>query len=213
MKDAGRIRSLFVRRVSPLEVPQHVKVRTRPGRPLIREYSWHLKPRVRALLGTVNVLIWAVWLLLLGVVMTSLAWSIGVWMLQHEWIEAEGIRGLARFVENELPLGLGFCLVFLLWASVRAWSMRRIKVARRLAQRVAADPAGAAPGEPAPSPTTDLDGQLKRAFVHQCLVCHHHAGGDLQSVEVRELRQAPPLRGTPLKDRFRPPGAEQTPLA
>lgn len=152
MKDADRIRSLFVRRVSPLEVPQHVKVRTRPGRPLIREYSWHLKPRVRALLGTVNVLIWAVWLLLLGVVMTSLAWSIGVWMLQHEWIEAEGIRGLARFVENELPLGLGFCLVFLLWASVRAWSMRRLKVARRLAQRVAADQAGAAPGEPAPSP-------------------------------------------------------------
>ena len=30
---------------------------------------------------------------------------------------------------------------------------------------------------------------------------------------LRELRQAPPLRGTPLKDRFRPPGAEQTPPA
>jgi poly-beta-1,6-N-acetyl-D-glucosamine biosynthesis protein PgaD len=208
MKDAGRIRSLFLRRVSPLEVPAHVRVRTRPGRPLIREYSWHLKPRVRALLGTINVLVWAVWLLLLGVVMTSLAWSIGVWMLQHEWIEAQGIRGLSRFVKNDLPVGLAFCVVFLVWASVRAWSTRRIKVARRRAQRVAADQAPPATAANVPSPTTAWDAQLQQACAQQCLVCHHQAGGDLASVDVRELRPSPPLRGMPLKGRLRLSTAE-----
>ena len=37
------------------------------------------------------------------------------------------------------------------------------------------------------------------------------APGQTKDDLLRELRQAPPLRGTPLKERFRPLGAEQTP--
>ncbi|MEK0416273.1 MAG: poly-beta,6-N-acetyl-D-glucosamine biosynthesis protein PgaD [Pseudomonadota bacterium] len=223
---AARIRALFLRRVSPLEVPPHVQVRTRPGRPLVRENSWYLKPRARALLGTLNLLGWSIWLILVGPVLTSLAWSISVWVVQREWIEADGIRGVANFIATDLPLGLAFCLAFLLWAGVRAWSQRRLKVARRIAQRVAAaqgleadaatklgPPSDAQEAHsqatlkaplPAPLPAP-LQASVDQAYAQQCLVCHHHPGGELKDVEPVQLQPVLPMRSTALKDRVKAP--------
>jgi poly-beta-1,6-N-acetyl-D-glucosamine biosynthesis protein PgaD len=198
MKKFVRIQKLFVRRVSPLSVPAHIKVRTRPGRPLIRENSWHLDRRARALLTTVNLIGWTIWLVLFGLVLTSLAWSAGVWLVHREWIEAEGIRGLTRFIQKDLPVGVSFCIVFLLWAIVRAWVLSRKKVARLQSE------------------SPNLEMHIKRELHEkdqpqdvwqtgqktQCLLCHHDEQGVLNAVETVHLPVMPTAQKLGLKDRL-----------
>lgn len=198
MKNVVRIKKLFVRRVSPLSVPSHIQVRTRPGRPLIRENSWRLDRRARALLNMVNLIGWTIWIALFGLVLTSLAWSAGVWFVRREWVEADGIRGLARFIENDLPVGVSFCLVFLLWAMARAMVMHRTSEARHLAER------------PKLEMRTDMDPQKLEtpqdvwwaSQQEQCLLCHHDPQGELSDVEHLKLTASPPALKTELKDRL-----------
>lgn len=198
MKNVVRIKKLFVRRVSPLSVPSHIKVRTRPGRPLIRENSWRLDSRARALLNTVNLIGWTIWIALFGLVLTSLAWSAGVWYVRREWVEAEGIRGLARFIENDLPMGISFCLVFLLWAMVRAMVVHRSSALRHQAERMALN-ANPVLVSKALEPPEEVWRASRQA---QCLLCHHDAHGGLSGVEPVVLTASPPQLKTGLKDRL-----------
>jgi poly-beta-1,6-N-acetyl-D-glucosamine biosynthesis protein PgaD len=198
MKKIVRIQKLFVRRVSPLSVPSHIKVRTRPGRPLIRENSWRLDRRARALLTTVNLLGWTIWLVLFGLVLTSLAWSVGVWFVRREWVEAEGIRGLTRFIENDLPVGVSFCVVFLLWAMLRSMVLSNNKVARRQAVRINLE-------MNAKTEPHELDRSRdvwRTAQQAQCLLCHHDEQGALNAVETLKLSELPPAQKLGLKDRL-----------
>lgn len=206
MKNVVRIKNLFVRRVSPLSVPSHIKVRTRPGRPLIRENSWRLDRRARALLTTVNLLGWTIWMVLFGLVLTSLAWSMGIWFVRREWVEAEGIRGLARFIKSDLPIGLAFCLLFLLWAMVRAVVIQRNKAAQVLSdiRRVEMN------SEMDPQPLAPPLDAWREGQEAQCLLCHHDAHGALSAVDHLKLTVSSPVLKTGLKDRL---ASQAQPLA
>jgi poly-beta-1,6-N-acetyl-D-glucosamine biosynthesis protein PgaD len=198
MKKIVRFQNLFVRRVSPLSVPSHIKVRTRPGRPLIRENSWRLDRRARALITTVNLLGWTLWFVLFGLVLTSLAWSAGVWLVRREWVEAEGIRGLFLFLENDLPVGVTFCGVFLLWVKVRSVVMRRNQDARLLAKHTET----AKPTETAKAELEASTDEWLSAQQVQCLVCHHDDQGELKAVVKQNLSTPQKAQEVGLKDRL-----------
>lgn len=197
LKDTVRMRTLFVRRASPLSVPSHIQVQTRPGRPLIREYSWRLNRRARVVLNTVNLLGWTLWLILFGLILTALAWSAGVWFVQREWVEADGIRGLGQFVQNDLPVGISICLIFLAWSTVRVLVIRRQKVARRRAERAMSDQWS----EGSLTKFEQAHEALLRAKQVQCLICHHDASGVLITVDPVNLTVAPTGSSAGLRDR------------
>lgn len=190
MKTVARIRRLGLRRATSLSMPAHVRVRTRPGRALVQENSWKLRPAGRTLISTVTLLGWTLWLLLFGLMLSAMAWTLGVWYVTNEWNEFRGFKGLSLFIENDWPIGIAFCLVFGLWATVRALVMRRIKKQRLLL---------------AEQQAIQCSGQVFPVFADaaalQCLLCHHDERGDLQGVEEIRTGPSPAKVGTPLRKR------------
>jgi poly-beta-1,6-N-acetyl-D-glucosamine biosynthesis protein PgaD len=168
MKAPARLRRLIRRRATPLQLPTHIRVRTRPGRALIQENSWKLRRGALTVLATVTVVGWALWIILFGAMLSAIAWTLGVWYFTSQWDELQGFNGLAAFIEEDWPTGIAFCGVFLAWAMLRTWARSRRE-----------------PGAPnracAKAAMSAMDfGPVAAA---SCLVCQHDTQGRLLSVE------------------------------
>lgn len=168
MKAPARLRRLIRRRATPLQLPTHIRVRTRPGRAFIQENSWKLRRGALTVLATVTVVGWALWIILFGAMLSAIAWTLGVWYFTSQWDELQGFNGLAAFIEEDWPTGIAFCGVFLAWAALRTWarSRREPGAPKRTEAQASAPPTDFGPAAGMP-----------------CVVCHHDAQGRLLSVQ------------------------------
>lgn len=152
---------------------KNIQVTVVNNRPLIFTQVRHNSRSEQAISMIANAIGWIIWLYFWKVLITSLAWYLGLRLAYDEWIVYGGWKALGTFLEFTAPYGLALCLVLWLWALQDIWRFR--KEIRRVDIRY-------------PSLKKDClwtnvsPGGLQKARTHKILACRHDAFGKLTAI-------------------------------
>lgn len=152
---------------------KNIQVSPMNGRPLIfTKVKQHSKSELIISL-VANTIGWGIWLYFWKVLLTSIAWSLGIQLAYRDWFVYGSWEKFETFVVQTAPYGLFLCCILLIWALQDIWRFR--KDTRRGGIRY---------------PTLEQDclwtkvsaPDLEKARTQKILMCTHDANGELCSV-------------------------------
>lgn len=101
-----------------MALPPHIQITPPKGQPLIFTNSSQQSVMNKAGFTTFNILVWFVWLYLLKVLITSLAWLLSIQWTYQQWVDLKHQEELILIFTESAPLGIAFCFIFFLWAQL-----------------------------------------------------------------------------------------------
>ncbi len=152
---------------------RNIHVRCADGHPLIFERPARQARAARGAMVLVTGVGWTIWAYLWRPLLTLAVWGLGTEVATHQWIELDGLAGLADFAVNVMPYGWALCLSLLAWAAA---NYARFRGSERRRMRPLASVEDDAKWARVP-----VDA-LAEARLRKNLLCHHDDEGHLIGV-------------------------------
>ena len=158
-----------------MPLPDHIRVRYADGHPLIFERPESQPKSARRAMMVLTGIGWTIWIYLWRPLLTLIGWLLGVNLMQYQWVELSGWKGLVDFSIHTVPYGIALCAGLLTWATANLIRFR-----------------GSDRREPRPLATAEADAQWTRTSADTLregrnlkrLVCLHDKEGHLLGLQA-----------------------------